>query len=290
MMQCKCDFFIVGAPKAGTTTLARYLNDSPEICFSIPKEVNYFSGDEIKSQSLYYADPIITSIEEYRGVFQPVAGNRLFGEGSVSYLFYPDVPRKIHEYNPSAKIIAMVRDPAERAFSHYLMDSRLGYLKASFEEVFYNKDEFPMHYQQYFSLGLYGEQIERYINVFGREQVLVLSDSDLRDSPEKTLGLVFSFLGVDRENICFGERAHNEYKAARSPIVEYLYQSHAMRVLMRILLSRRLQSWLKGYLFTKKDKPVVDDTFRRELQEFYRDDINRLSMLLGRDFSRDWLV
>lgn len=288
-MPFKCNFFIVGAPKCGTTTLARYLADNPKVCFSNPKEVNYFSASDIKAQNLYYSDAIIQNLDEYHRAFQPGPEAEVYGEGSVSYLFYPGVPEKIYEYNSAAKIIVMLRDPVDRAFSHYLMDFRLGYVKNTFEEVFRNRQSFPAHFQQYFLLGLYGEQIERYIARFGQDNVLILKDSELRDSPELTLDKVFSFLGVGSDGVAVGARSHNEYKAARNKIVEQFYKSHFMRVLMRRLLSRNLQSRLKSLLFTQKDKPVLGAEFRAELQEFYRADMERLSGIVGSDYPKEWL-
>ncbi len=283
------EFFVVGAPKCGTTTLCRYLEDHPEVCFSSPKEVNYFSSDDLKRQYLYYAEPVVENLEDYHAVFQGGGSNCIYGEGSVSYLYYPAVASKIYKYNPSAKIIAMVRNPVDRAFSHYLMDKRLGYVEKTFEHIFNNPGDNVNHFQQYFSLGLYAEQLQRYVDVFGVERVKVYSDQELRHHSNDVLGNVCEFLGIKQDISMPTGRAHNEYKAPNNWLVARLYKMYSMRALMRQLLPRKIQSVLKDVLFSKSGKPQLEPAFRRELQEFYRSDVERLSLLLGKDYPLEWL-
>ena len=122
----KVDFFIVGAPKAGTTSLYHYLNEHPEISMSSQKEPDYFSDADIQNEGMYYGKNRIDTIKKYHSLFDDNSESKLKGEASVSYLFYKNVPQKIKAYNPDSKIIIMLRNPIERAFSHYLMDYRLG--------------------------------------------------------------------------------------------------------------------------------------------------------------------
>ena len=251
--------------------------------------MNFFSGSAIKLQNLYYAEPIIESLEDYHAVFEGGDENGLYGEGSVSYLYYPEVARNIYSYNPKAKIIAMVRNPVDRAFSHYLMDKRLGYVEKSFEDIFKNPGDNVNHYQQYFSLGLYAEQLQRYVDVFGLERVKVYSDQELRHHSEDVLNDVCGFLGIKENMPMLTGRAHNEYKAPNNWLIAKLYKMYSMRALMRRLLPPRLQSLLKNLLFSKSGKPQLEPAFRRELQEFYRNDVERLSLMLGKDYPLEWL-
>ena len=130
----KVDFFIVGAPKAGTTSLYYYLNEHPEIVMSTQKETDFFSDESLQKQRLYYGKNRIETIEKYHALFRQKQ-DKIYGEASVSYLFYEDVPKKIKTYNPKAKIIIMLRNPTDRAFSHYLMDYRLGLLSTSLDRI-----------------------------------------------------------------------------------------------------------------------------------------------------------
>ena len=134
----KVDFFIVGAPKAGTTSLYHYLNEHPQVEMSLQKEPDYFSEAAIQEQGIYYGKNRIDTEEKYNTLFNTQKKDVIFGEGSVSYLFYPTVAQDIKAYNSMAKIIIMLRNPIDRAFSHYLMDFRLGLLSDRFKDVFNN--------------------------------------------------------------------------------------------------------------------------------------------------------
>ena len=113
----KVDFFIVGAPKAGTTSLYHYLNQHPAIEMSRIKEPNFFSSKSLKESGTYYRSIIVDNQEDYHSLFNLGNEGVLFGDASVSYLFYNDVANKIKNYNHLAKIIIVLRNPIERAFS-----------------------------------------------------------------------------------------------------------------------------------------------------------------------------
>ena len=191
----KVGIFIVGAPKAGTTSLHYYMNEHPEILMSSVKEPNFFSDKEIVDQGLYYETSGINTSQKYHNLFLEKEDEKIFGESSVSYLFYPKVSKRIKEYNTVAKIIIMLRNPVERAFSHYLMDFRLGLLSDRFEDVF-NKKE-GLKFQQYFLLGNYYSQVKRYFNEFSKENVHIIWYSDFKKDTEKEVQKVFKFIGVD---------------------------------------------------------------------------------------------
>ena len=97
----KVDFFIVGAPKSGTTSLYHYLNEHPKIQMSVQKEPNFFSHTSLERDKLYYSNNRIDTIEKYHSLFE-IEDSNLRGDASVSYLFYKDVPKKILNYNCNA--------------------------------------------------------------------------------------------------------------------------------------------------------------------------------------------
>ena len=99
----KVDFFIVGAPKSGTTSLYKYLDEHPNICMSKVKEPNYFTSELIKRQKLYYRTHLIKSMSEYQSLFLERKDNQKIGEASVSYLFYPETANKIHNHSTCDK-------------------------------------------------------------------------------------------------------------------------------------------------------------------------------------------
>ena len=166
----KVGIFIVGAPKSGTTSLYYYLNEHPEILMSSAKEPDYFSDKEILDQGLYYGKSRIDSLIKYNNLFSKRDNEKFLGDASVSYLFYPEVSNRIKEYNPESKIIIMLRDPIHRAFSHYLMDYRLGLTSKSFVEEFNNQES--LNFQQHFLLGNYYNQVKKYLEVFETENAL----------------------------------------------------------------------------------------------------------------------
>ena len=165
----KVDFFIVGAPKAGTTSLYHYLSEHPQIEMSSQKEPDYFSDKAINEQGMYYGKNRVNTLDKYESLFVQKE-SVVYGEASVSYLFYENVPEDIKKYNPNAKIIIMLRNPIERAFSHYLMDYRLGLISDSFENVLAKISKHKnahLFYQQYIEVSKYAKQIQRYLAKLG---------------------------------------------------------------------------------------------------------------------------
>jgi len=179
-------FFIVGAPKAGTTSLYFYLKQHPEVFFPEVKELNFFSAPDILDQGLYYKTKIIRKLEAYEALYANAGNTQIRGDASVSYLLYPAVPPKIKEMVPDARIIIMLRNPVERAYSHYLMDKRLGYVKASFEDIITQRSTHKfqdLYYQQYVEVGLYADQVQRYLDSFGEKQVQIVLFEDFIKDP-----------------------------------------------------------------------------------------------------------
>ena len=179
------NFFIVGAPRAGTTSLYFYLKQVPEVYLSPVKEPNYFSIRVIPAD--HYLLPIRNK-SNYLRLFEGVKDEIAIGEASPSYLEDPEAPKLIHQVAPHAKIIILLRDPVERAFSHYLMMVSQGYEKLSFREAIEQilSKKSRGEFRHYLTPGLYSEQIKRYINIFGNEKVKILIFEEfIRDTQKK---------------------------------------------------------------------------------------------------------
>lgn len=284
----KVDFFIVGAPKCGTTSLSRYLDRHEEIFFSKPKEVNFFSGDEIRNQKLYYQESTVSTLADYESVFSEGTPGNIFGEGSVSYLYYSNVPQKIKNYNTNAKIIIVLRDPVDRAYSHYLMDRRLGYVENEISTIFKNPSKYPVHYQQYFLLGEYYSQVKRYISIFGEKSVLVISDQRFKDTPLDVLENICKFLGIEYQDDLYTEKSHNQFKSPRNFVIAYLYKLHILRFFAQRVIPKVIQDWLKNFLFASDRKPELDLMMKSTLADFYREENEALAALLCEDFPLLW--
>ena len=217
----KVNLFIVESTPKGTTSLYHYLNEFPEILMCIRKEPDFFSDSEIQEQGLYYGSSRINTLSKYNSLFSSWIDEPIIGEASVSYLFYPDVPERIKLYNENSKIIIMLRNPIERAFSHYLMDYRLGLTSNSFEEEFDKKE--TLNFQQYFLLGNYFHQVKRYLNSFGKENVHIIWYSDFKENTANELNKVISFLGLNTDFKLDFNKIHNSFSMPKKIILSERY-------------------------------------------------------------------
>lgn len=286
----KPNFFIVGAPKAGTTSVHQYLSEHPDICMSNPKEINYFSSDEIRQQSLYYKDYIARELEEYQSAFSDSVCCKAVGDASVSYLFYPNVADKIKSYNEDAKVVIFLRNPVQRGFSHYLMDERLGLVKCSYESIVnrvcHHKNA-DLYYQQYVELGLYYKQVRRYLDVFGEGSVKLYLLEDIIEDLPGLMADLFSFLEVDSEFNPGLDKLYNDYSAPNNIIMKWLYKRHILRKLAKNILPHKVIALIKSRFNKKDKKPELSLGLKNKLLNIYDEDIRMLEELINRDLN-DW--
>ena len=245
----KVDFFIVGAPKSGTTSLYHYLNQHQDICMSLIKEPNYFSSEELNDQGLYYKAKVISKLEFYHKIFIKEKDHQLLGEASVSYLFYQNVPLKIYKYNPNAKIIIILRNPIERAHSHYLMDYRLGHTKISLDSILNDSSvkDHALLYQQYIELGFYYNQVKRYIDVFGHNNVCVMLYDKLKENNEQLTNNILRFLNVDLNNDINFKIPYNRSKSSTNKIIQKLYSLTFIRKSVSFLFPNIIISFINNF-------------------------------------------
>lgn len=280
------DFIIVGAPKAGTTSLYHYLSEHPQVFMSDPKEVNFFSRDEIEAQGLYYDSFRAKNRSEYENLFAKVTDEKAVGEGSVSYLFYPQTPAKIKGTIPDVKIIILLRDPVERGFSHYLMDYRMGLVDLPFEQIIHKTvkhKNLDLYYQQYVELGFYYEQVKRYLDLFGKEQVKIYLQEDLRSNTEGVILDLYDFLGIDKSFMPNVEREHNAFSMPKNRLIHKLYASNAMRSMVSALFPDAFKETVKNLFFERKQKPKLDAKTKEYLKGLYKNDVQKLERLIGRN-------
>ena len=192
-MQPRVNFIIAGVQKAGTTALYDYLEDAPGISLSKVKEVHFFDDESIDWAAPDYA--------AYHAQF--AAGSPgLLGEATPIYLYWPRSLERIAAYNPQMRLIVMLRDPVERAWSHWRMETSRGVethpfgwcIRAGRTRLFEARPWGVHREFSYVERGFYGEQIERLFSLFPREQVLILLADDLRRDPNAVLARVAEFL------------------------------------------------------------------------------------------------
>jgi hypothetical protein len=282
----KVDFFIVGAPKSGTTSLYHYLNQHQDICMSLIKEPNYFSSEELNDQGLYYKAKVISKLESYHEIFIQEKDHQLLGEASVSYLFYQNVPLKIYKYNPTAKIIILLRNPIERAHSHYLMDYRLGHTKISLDAILNDSSvkDHALLYQQYIELGFYYNQVKRYVDVFGHDNVCVMLYDQLKENNEELTNNIIRFLNVDLNHGINFKTPYNRSKSSTNKIIQKLYSLTFIRKSVSFLFPNSIISYINKIFFNNKENSL-STRLEDKLYNLYSEDILLLEKMLKIDLS-----
>ncbi len=282
------NFFIVGAPKAGTTSLYHYLSQHPQIFMSAVKEPHFFS--QANPDPRYsFLNQTITDTDEYINLFVGASDFEQIGESSTSYLWDQFAPGRIFSVKPDAKIIAILREPVDRAYSHYLMDVREGiqrknFLNALIDDYESTKKGWDVS-RLYIELGFYGEQIKRYIDTFGQDNVLVLFYDDLVYKPEQFLKQVLTFLGVDYKNsVISGLDKHNNFALPRNNITRFIIGNRFFRLFGQKVLSRHVRKFVRhNVLLSSSSKPIMSKEARKFLLEIYHDDIVELKNVLNSD-------
>ena len=286
----KVDFFIVGAPKAGTTSLYHYLSEHPQVVMSSQKEPDYFSDKEIQEQGMYYAKSRVNTLDKYKSLFVQKE-SVVYGEASVSYLFYENVAEDIKKYNPNAKIIIMLRNPIERAFSHYLMDYRLGLISDSFENIIAKKSKHKnahLFYQQYIEVSKYATQIQRYLDFFEKENILFIDYEDFKKNVSKTVDQVYNFLNISTEFVADINTKHNTFIMPKNKIIRLIYSFVFLRKILTILFPIYLVKHIRVLLFKSDKKPELLKETRSLLKKIFNDDIKKLEEVLAKNYSK-WI-
>ena len=305
------NFFIIGAAKSGTTSLYYYLKEHPQIYMSPMKEPEFFSflGQKVDRKDGRQAPGIyaLSDWKEYEALFSGVKDEKIIGEASPSYIYVPEVPLRIRQYISDPKFIAILRDPAERAYSHFNMrlnklSHKVGEPITNFAEVLKAEDQrikdgwaCGWHYKK---RGFYYEQLKRYYELFGRNRIRVFLYEDLRSDPPKVLQEIFRFLGVDESFVPDFEKVHNKGRyqtTVKSKLWnDILRKESPIKTALKPFMSKEKRRRLKKYFIEKNtvtgsnELAGLDPEIRRQLVEEYRPDILKLQDLIGRDLSA-WL-
>ncbi|WP_289027926.1 sulfotransferase domain-containing protein [uncultured Paraglaciecola sp.] len=194
----KVDFLIVGAQKGGTTMLHSILTQHPQISMSQEKELHYFDNE-----SRYTSD---TNFQNYHQNFN-FTKNKIVGESTPSYMYSNECAARIFRYNRNIKLIFILRNPIERAYSHWNMNKELGWVNGTFEDVF--EVERNGHHQtrplqnkrhSYIDRGMYSEQIRRFKRIFEQSNILILTSDELKQDRLATINKTCQFLNVSENH------------------------------------------------------------------------------------------
>jgi hypothetical protein len=310
------NFLIVGTGKAGTTSLDSYLRQHPQIYMSPVKEPCYFAS-EIRSYAL--SEPLrrhlavqsralskllndgkpvkplgwlVAEWEDYVRLFQGVHGEKAIGEASAAYLWSATAADNIHASLPEARIVMILRDPAERAFSQYLHQLSVGLTGSTFREHLDacarggEKKLSPLY--PFLEIGLYHEQVKRYLDLFPRERIRIYWYEEAWRQPATLLADLFRFLKVDdtfRPDL--SQRIHQR-RAPRFVGPHHFLKKSGLWYPLKALVPDPLISSLRPVAFRRGRSVTMDPEDRRYLIDYYRDDIQRLAALMDRDLGA-WL-
>ncbi len=299
------DFFMVGHPKSGTSALYEMLRSYPQI--HMPrKEPSFFVPELRSARSTRFAG----GLQEYLALFDGATSEQLIGEATTSYLFSREAARRIAEVQPSARIIAILREPASFLRSLHLqflrshVESERDLRKAlALEQPRREGKQLPANSTRpqallYSEHVRYAEQLQRYRAAFPPEQMLVLIYEDFRADNVATVQSVLRFLGIDgapaarpvEVNSAAGVRSTRLQQAVRSLYLGRAPGTRAVKSAVKMITPRRAR---RGALAVvgraqQSEPPALDPAFARELQRRYKGEVESVSELLGRDLVGFW--
>lgn len=295
------NFLILGAAKSGTTSLYYYLRQHPDIYMCRMKEPHFFS---FEGETLTFRrpenqpDPLnqsaVTDWESYCALFDGATTEQRIGEASPSYLHTPKAANGIKARIPGAKLIAILRHPAERAYSGFLgqylkgIENGTPYL-TDFEAALQSEAQFERENWTpvflYKKLGFYYEQLKYYYDLFNPEQIHVCLNHDMKTQPIETLQSIFRFLEIDDHFVPNTSVRAGASGVPKNPLLYRFLKSNAVKSVFKPLVPKGFgQKFEKAML----NKPTLSAETRQSLIALYRDDILKLQDLIHRDLSA-WL-
>lgn len=313
-MEHRPNFIVVGAAKAGTTSIYQYLSQHPQVYLSPIKETNYFAKDipldkirkdYYKGGELNVAKYVETDLAEqihiafvaeedhYYKLYKNVKDEKAIGEISNSYLHSEVAAEEIFQANPDMKIIMILRDPIRRAFSHYKMTLRIGLVKDSFYEElqrdYYAEEKGFRVTHLYVEMGLYAQQVKRYLDRFGPDRVKIYLFDDLRENVSGLVDDMLQFVGVDTDlGVDTSFQANKASVPKNAGLVHFLRKT-GIRKLAKNVSPRFVAEAAKKMFYKEKDDLKLTQRDKDFLRPIFEADVRELEKIIDRDLSH-WLV
>ena len=272
------NIFLVGAPKCGTTKLADYFKYHPSINITNPKEVNYFSYNDLISRDIYYDEWLCSNFDDYKKSFQQKDTAIYACDSSVSYFDSQNAPHKIYEYDKNSKIIIILRDPIERAKSHFKMDSRLGYIYKTLDEIL--DDEASEEYNQTIGISLYYNKVKKYIDLFGTSNVYIISFEEFKKDNKKVIKDICNFLDIPLSDHHSDNSLVNNAITPNNSFIKYFYKFGSLRRAFRKIFPKNFHNFLRSKLFSKQKEVIFSKETDSKLYQTLFNDFNRTRNLL----------
>lgn len=287
------NFLVVGGQKCGTTSLHEYLSLHPDIYLPSVKETHFFADPKKYENGIEYYE------KEY---FSDWKGEPAVGEVDPDYIYIPDALERIRQHLDvkNLKIVLLVRNPVDRAFSHYLMTYRRGVEKESFENAiqlehkrikkgFYEREHFS-----YLDRGFYGRDVERFLNVFPSHNVMVLDAYEFRNNTLGCIRNVLDFIGVDAayKSDILDKRFHEATVPRIVGLSRWLASKDRKKdYIKRLIPSETIRKKLRYLLLkinSKRNDINLSEETRNKVKHIYAEDIRHLEEQTGMRFSH-WL-
>jgi hypothetical protein len=309
------NFFVVGVVKGGTTSLYHYLTQHPDVYLPHIKETNHFSANDISEQDFLkgYAQDVKIDLDKYiksgmtetihiahvnedrhyKALFSKVGQEKAIGEISNSYMICPSAAKAIHDFNPEAKILVILRNPIRRAWSQFLMNLREAKSDADnfIQELENDHAQNPKGWgvnHQYLELGKYSDQLKRYFDLFGKERVLPIFFEDYKKDPEDVLAGICAFLEIEDSFVFdFSEKSNASALPRNASLNRFLVNSGIMSTAKK-LTPKPLRQKLAGAMYSEKNIPTLQEADAKWLRDYYQAEVTQLSELLEKDITKKW--
>jgi hypothetical protein len=281
----KPNLFIIGAPKAGTTFLFEKLKNSNDFFFPKLKELNYFSFNDLNEKS-YYNDYKVNTLDKYLSFYKNTESAKYIIDGSVSYFTSENALKDIAGFNPESKIIIILRNPIQRAFSHYQMDKRMGYATKNFKD--YLKDKSDRHYHEYIENSLYFQNIKIATKYFSAKNIIILTLEEI----SKNLDRLSSFLELNLETISekdLGEKI-NENKAPKNFLGRMMQKNRKLVSILKIFIPKKISDKIKSPFYGDAKKEFITEEEYSLIYNILREDIENLSLYLDVNLIEFWKI
>jgi sulfotransferase family protein len=282
------NFIMIGVAKGGTTSVSRYLAQHPQIFMCPIKATNFFGYEDARDWKWHdEGDPPllrnfpVKTLDEYEAMFAGAKDEIAIGEVSPQYIRCPTAAQRIHERLPKVKLVASLRNPADRAFSGFLMRTRRG---ESVESFYKELTAQSSHVKE----GFYYRRLKRYLDLFPREQLKIYLFEDFKKDAGKIVAELFAFLGVDTTFTLDTSVRHNPGAVPRLRLLNRLLYSPTLARIARSVLPGMKGTLKQVRQMNLSPAPKLPADLRAELVALYREDILKVQDLLDRDLSL-WL-
>ncbi len=305
------NFFIVGAPKAGTTALQTMLASHHDVYMCPIKEPHYFSKDFNPKQFApdykrshpcdlleYFQKQHLEKIhiahvsrwDQYIQLYREAENQTVVGEASSGYLYSTVAAENIYNQSPNAKIIIILRDPIDRAYSHFTMDLASGRSStSSFTEAVKKDFSNPIKAwggkHLYVELGLYADQVERYLKIFPSKNVKIINYRDWISDNQKILNEISLFLSIEPDKCSNVGMVTNKSKIVRFKKLHYFITTTRIREIQRLLIPNSIRMKLKKVWYSSSPRKKLTVDMRKKLSVFFDQDQENLTHIL-RDYKQ----